>query len=225
MLFPEKYYRNIANTKAVAALVLALGSLIFGPFLAIPALVLIFIAFREIRKKHERGITLVVISTILALIGGVFWSYLLSAPDSRQKANDSMRKSDLRVTVGEALHLYYDANERYPATSVFGSADRSGDADGNSGLGSLFSTQGHLALQRSVVGPSSDGKDYDFYYYIEDRSSENDIPKHFVLYSRIQSDHARYYYATNDEGTSWMEVDKKTNPPTCVKDRKPVCGY
>jgi hypothetical protein len=225
MLFPAKYYRNIANSKAVTALILAIGSFIFGPFLAIPALVLAFLAFREIRKKHERGIVLIVLSVILALVGGIFWSSVFLAPSGKLKAFDSTRKSDLGGIVRQALDLYYDVNQQYPPTLVFGRADRSDDNNGNGSFGLLFSTQGNLALQNNIIGPSSDGKDYDFYYYIEDRSSENDVPKHFALYSRFQSDHARYYYAINDEGNRWMEVDKKTNPPTCVKDRKPVCGY
>ncbi|WKZ24399.1 MAG: prepilin-type N-terminal cleavage/methylation domain-containing protein [Patescibacteria group bacterium] len=69
--------------------------------------------------KNKKAFTLIELLVVIAIIGILSTLVIVSLGDSRAKARDSKRLNDVRLMIN-ALELYYENNNEYPPSLVFG---------------------------------------------------------------------------------------------------------
>ncbi len=67
------------------------------------------------KKSGQKGFTLIELLVVIAIIGILSSVVLVSLQSSRAKARDAKRIADIG-SIQQALALYYDSNNQYPAT-------------------------------------------------------------------------------------------------------------
>ena len=81
---------------------------------------------KKLFDKNQKGFTLIELLVVIFIIGILAGVLLPNFVSSRERARDSRRKHDL-AEVKNALRLYYNDNQAYPAALTFGSAWIDGD--------------------------------------------------------------------------------------------------
>ncbi len=71
----------------------------------------------NIRMNKEKGFTLIELLVVVAIIGTLSGMVLVAMGGAREKARDSVRRSDMRQLVS-AQEMYYGDNEEYYTTST-----------------------------------------------------------------------------------------------------------
>jgi hypothetical protein len=126
------------------------------------------------------------------------------------------------------MALFYDDNNGFPYTTTVGQPDQSNDSNKSGAVGKIFINTGPLIeeyLAEELLGLTAKGKAYDRYFYLDDHIIPGELSKHYVLYTMLEGDEGKYYYAINDEGKVWDVGDKKTEAPSCIAGRVRICGY
>jgi type II secretion system protein G len=75
---------------------------------------------KTLRNKQQKGFTLIELLVVIAIIGLLASVVLLALNSARQKSRDAKRLADVRQ-IASALELYFNDNNKYPATTEFGS--------------------------------------------------------------------------------------------------------
>jgi len=121
-------------------------------------------------KSDKTGFTLIELLVVIAIIGTLSGMVLVAMTDTRAKARDARRVSDI-YQIRKALELYYADNNQYPSSGGTGAVQpNTGWSNSRDEVWYSFSLANSLAYQLKPYlslpqDPLNSGSNWQTYYY------------------------------------------------------------
>jgi len=155
-------------------------------------------------SSGKAGFTLIELLVTIAVIGILSTIGIVQMNQSREKARDAQRKSDL-AGIRSSLTLYYDDNDfTYPTTYLdTGAEDPNNLPDGSDEAEGVFSTDpavNVLVPEYLSSLPEQPSSDTEFQYWYDANSDQSA----FLLYAHLEGMDTHWYWI-DDRGNNGLE--------------------
>ncbi|PIS09682.1 hypothetical protein COT75_00605 [Candidatus Beckwithbacteria bacterium CG10_big_fil_rev_8_21_14_0_10_34_10] len=139
----------------------------------------------KLEQTNKQGFTLLELLVAIFIMGVLTAMLLANFQDVRSRGRDTKRKTQL-IQVKNALRIYYNDNQQYPADDGVGNLDCSGWVGGSCTWGGPLIDRATTYMTQLPEDPFS-GVDPSWVYFYESDDT-NGIGEGFNLYACLEND-------------------------------------